>query len=83
MGEEEEGGEGDGWMEGEGEKTTITFLYIYTEWKGNKCHPFNCRRGRLKLPKKYISVWGLNLIVFSEKKVVSCSVLFTSYNLYR
>ena len=20
----------------------------YTEWKGNKCHPFNSRRGRLK-----------------------------------
>ena len=58
------------------------FIYgrIYTEWKGNKCHPFNSRRGRLKGPKKiYIYImWGLNLIVFSIKGV-SCSVLSTSY----
>ena len=53
----------------------------YTEWKGNKCHPFNSRRGRLKGPKNVYTIWGLNLIVFSEKGV-SCSVLFTSYCLY-
>ena len=54
----------------------------YTAWKGNKCHPFNSRRGRLKGPKMYIQYGGLNFIVSSEK-YVSCSVLFTSYCLYR
>ena len=55
---------------------------IYTGCKGNKCHPFNSRRGRFKGPIYiYIYIyfiWGLNLIVLSEKGV-SCSVLFTSY----
>ena len=58
---------------------------MYTEWKGNMCHPFNSRRGRLKGLKKYIYIyttWDLNLIVFSGKGV-SCSVLITSYCLYR
>ena len=55
---------------------------IYTGWKGNKCHPFNSRRGRLKGPKNLYKIWGLNLRVSSEKGV-SCSVLFTSYCLYR
>ena len=50
----------------------------YTEWKVNKCHPFNSRRGRLKGPKYVYTIWGLNLIVSSEKGV-PCSVLFTSY----
>ena len=54
----------------------------YTEWKGNKCHSFNSRRGLLKRPKNLYTIWGLNLIVPSEKGV-PCSVLFTSYSLYR
>ena len=37
----------------------------YTEWKGNKCHPLNSRRGRLKGPKNIYTIRGLNLIVFS------------------
>ena len=41
----------------------------YTEWKGNKCHPFNSRAGRLKGPKNVYTLWDLNLIVFSEKGV--------------
>ena len=67
---------------------TETKFLLYTDWKGNKCHPFNSRRGRLK-GSIYIYIYiythticGLNLIVFSEKGV-SCSVLFTSYCLYR
>ena len=54
----------------------------YTEWKGNKCRPFNSRRGRLKGSKNLYTIWGLTLVVSSEKGV-SCSVLFTSYCLYR
>ena len=34
------------------------------------------RRGRLKGPKNMYTIWGLNLILFSENGV-SCSVLFT------
>ena len=47
--------------------------------KDNKCHPFNSRRGRLKGPI-YIAytIWGLNLIVFTEK-VIPCSLLWMSY----
>ena len=52
-----------------------------TGWKGNKDHPFNSRRGRLKGPKNVLTIWGLNFIVLSEKGV-SCSVLFKSYCLY-
>ena len=48
-----------------------------TEWKGNKCQASNSRRGRLKGPRNVYTIWGLNLIVSSEKGV-SCSVLFTS-----
>ena len=33
---------------------------------------FSSRRGRLKGPKNSYAIWGLNLIVFSEKGV-SCS----------
>ena len=51
-------------------------LQGYTEWKGNKCHPFNSRRGRLKGPKNVYTIWGLNLIVSSGKKVLV--VLFCS-----
>ena len=50
--------------------------------EGNKCHPFNSRRGRLKEPKNVYTIWDLNLIVSSERGV-SCSVLFTSHCLYR
>ena len=46
-----------------------------TEWKGNKSHPFNSRRGRLKGPKNSYTIWGLNLIVSSEKVFL---VLFCS-----
>ena len=54
--------------------------YQYTEWNGNKCHPFNSRRGRLKGPKNVYTIWGLNLRVFSEKVflVLFCSRL-TAY----
>ena len=52
----------------------------YTGWKENKCH--RRRRGRFKGQKKLYTVWGLNLIVSSEKGV-SCSVLFTLHCLYR
>ena len=58
------------------------YLKRYTGWKGSKCLPLNSRRGRLKGPKNLYTIWGLNLIVFSEKGV-SSSVLFTSYCLYR
>ena len=51
-----------------------------TGWKGNKFHHFNSRRGRFKAP--IYTIWGLNLIVSSEKGV-SCSVMFASYCLYR
>ena len=27
------------------------YLRLCTRWKGNKCHPFNSRRGRSKGPK--------------------------------
>ena len=50
----------------------------YTGWKGNKCHPFNSRRGQLKEPKNMYTIWGLNLIVSSEEGV-SFSLLSTSY----
>ena len=49
------------------------FSAIYTEWKGNKCHPFNSRGDGWKDQKNIYKIWGLNLIVFS-KKGVSCSV---------
>ena len=55
-----------------------SYIKIYTGWKGNKCRPFNSRRGRLKGPKNVYTIWGLNLIVLSEKGV-SYSALFTSY----
>ena len=55
---------------------------IYTEWKEYNCHPFNSRRGWLNRPKNVYTIWGLNLIVSSEKGV-TCSVLFTAYCLYR
>ena len=61
--------------------SNLQFSAEYTEWKGNKSHPFNSRRGRLKGSKNLYTIWGLSLIVFSEKGV-SCSVLFTSYCLY-
>ena len=41
--------------------------------EGNKCHPFNSRRGRLKGPKNIYTIWGLNFIILSEKRVF-CSV---------
>ena len=44
----------------------LYYFRSYTGWKGNKCHPFNSRRERLKGPI-YI------LIVFSGK-CVACSV---------
>ena len=48
------------------------YIYIvYTGWKGNKCHPFNSRRGWLKGPKYLCTIWDLNLIVSSQKGV-SC-----------
>ena len=48
----------------------------YTEWKGNKCHPFKSRRGRFKGHYIYIyTIWDLNLIVFSVKGVSSCILL--------
>ena len=66
----------------------------YIRWKGNKCHPFNSRRARLKGSIYYThtrththththihTILGLNLIIFSEKAVY-CSVLFISYCLY-
>ena len=59
----------------------VKYQCQYTEWKRNKCDLFKSRRGRLKEPKNIRTIWGLNLIVFSEKGV-SCSVLFTSYCLY-
>ena len=69
---------------------TYAPTHVYTEWKGNECHPFNSRRGRLKGPKilytgwkenkchpfnsrrgrlkdNIHTIWGVNLIVFSEK----------------
>ena len=59
----------------------------YTVWKGNKCHPFNIRRGRLKETKNLYIIWGLNLIVFSEKGVnLFCFVhvvLLTSLEIMR
>ena len=39
----------------------------YTEWKGNKFHPFNSSRGRLKRSKNVYTIWGLNILVFTEK----------------
>ena len=39
----------------------------YTGWKGNNCHPFKSRRGRLKGPKNLYTIWGPNLIVSSKK----------------
>ena len=56
-------------------KTTFNLFHHYTEWKGNKCHPFKSGRLRLKGPKHLDTIWGLNLIVSSEKGI-SCSVLF-------
>ena len=53
----------------------LHIFYCYTEWKENKCHPFNSRRGRLKGPKNVHKIWGQNLIVFSEKVFL---VLFCS-----
>ena len=46
-----------------------TYSKKYTGWKGNNCHPFSSRRGRLKGPKNLYAIWGLNLIVFSRKMV--------------
>ena len=54
-----------------------------TGWKGNKCHPFNSRRERLKAPKIIYTIWGSKLDSFLRKNGVSCSVLFTLYCLYR
>ena len=48
----------------------------YTGWKGNKCHPFNSRWGRLKGPKNIYTICGLHLIV-SQKRVFF--VLFCSH----
>ena len=31
-------------------------MRVYTGWKGNKCHPFNSRRERLKGPNIYIYI---------------------------
>ena len=43
----------------------LTIIHqIPTGWKGNKCHPFNSRRGRLKGPKKLYAIWSLNLTFF-------------------
>ena len=58
----------------------IFFFLGYTVCKGNKCHPFNSRRGRLKGP--IYTIWGLNFIIFSEKGV-SFSLSFTLYSVYR
>ena len=46
-----------------------------TGWKGNKYHPFNSRRERLKGPKNVYTIWGLYLVVSSEKVFL---VLFCS-----
>ena len=43
-------------------------INIYTGWKGNKCHPFNSRRGRFKGPKNiYIYNMGSKLDSFLRK----------------
>ena len=44
-------------------------------WKGNKCHPFNSRRGRLKGPKKYMYNMGPKRDSFLRKE---CFLLFCS-----
>ena len=41
----------------------------YTEWKGNKCHPFKSRRGRLKGSKKFIYNMESKLDSFLSKKL--------------
>ena len=60
-----------------GKRSSANFLSLCndgctTGWKGNKCHPLNNRRGRLKGTKNVYTIWCLNLIVSSEKGV-SCS----------
>ena len=54
------------------------YIFIYTGSKGNKCHPFNNRRGRLKGP----NMWSIHDSFFFSGKGFSCSVSFTSYCLY-
>ena len=39
-----------------------------TEWKGNKCHPFNSRRGRLKESKNLYTIWESKLDSFLRKR---------------
>ena len=50
-------------------KTLKNYLmkFTYTEWKRNKYHPFNSRRGRLKGPKKCIYSMGSKLDCFLRK----------------
>ena len=47
----------------------LKFATGTTGWKGNKCHAFNIRLGRLKGPKNLYTIWGLNLILSSRKGV--------------
>ena len=47
------------------------YIYIYTEWKGNKCHPVYSRRGRLKGTKNCLYNMGSKFDSFLRKRCFS------------